>query len=260
MSDIAAARMDIEQGLRRAVEGGQLTLRFQPLFSLADGRPSGVEALVRWVHPKRGILLPSEFVPVAEDTGIIEEIDDWVLRKSCTVMAGWLRAGGPRIRLAVNVCARQMVREGYLRTIRAALGETGFPPELLEIEITETALQRIEPRISILPEIRALGAHIAIDDFGTGYSSLARLRTLPFDRIKIDQSFVAGIAHNSGDLAIVTAIVGLSHTLGLRCTAEGVETQRQLELLKQAGCQEAQGFLLGRPLPFEQMLQMRWWS
>ncbi|MGH8565248.1 MAG: two-component system response regulator [Gammaproteobacteria bacterium] len=245
----AAERLSIEQGLRGALATESLVLHYQPQVALSDGALTGVEALVRWQHPRHGLIMPDRFIAIAEESGIIEPLGRWVLFTACAQAAERLRAGGPPFQLSVNVSVRQFARDHFEDTVREALGESGLPASFLELEITESTLQRIEHSRHLLDLLKALGVSIAIDDFGTGYSSLSVIKHLPIDRLKIDQSFVRDIPGDAGDVAIVEAIVSLSRTLGLRVIAEGVETEAQLAVLRRLGCEEGQGYLFSRPLP-----------
>jgi len=212
----AAERLTIEQGLRGALATESLVLHYQPQVALSDGALTGVEALVRWQHPRHGLIMPDRFIAIAEESGIIEPLSRWVLFTACAQAAERLRAGGPPFQLSVNVSARQFARDHFEDTVHEALAESGLPASLLEIEITESTLQRIEHSRHLLDTLKALGVSIAIDDFGTGYSSLSVIKHLPIDRLKIDQSIVRDIPGDAGDVAIVEAIVSLSRTLGLR--------------------------------------------
>ena len=245
----AAERLSIEQGLRGALATESLVLHYQPQVALSDGALTGVEALVRWQHPRHGLIMPDRFIAIAEESGIIEPLGRWVLFTACAQAAERLRAGGPPVQLSVNVSARQFAGDHFEDTVREALAESGLPASLLEIEITESTLQRIEHSRHLLDTLKALGVSIAIDDFGTGYSSLSVIKHLPVDRLKIDQSFVRDIPGDAGDVGIVEAIVSLSRALGLRVIAEGVETEAQLAVLRRLGCEEGQGYLFSRPLP-----------
>ena len=248
----AAERLAIEQGLRRAVKGHELSVHYQPQIGLTDGVLTAVEALVRWQDPKGGAIGPGRFIPIAEDSGIIETLGHFVLDTACREAAAFPMP----LRLAVNVSARQLVRNGFEDTVATVLAATGFPAERLELEITESALQSLHDNREILDSIRSLGVRIAIDDFGTGYSSLSALKHLPIDRLKIDQSFVRDIPADPNDVAIVEAICALGLSLGLRITAEGIETREQLAVLRRLGCHEGQGYLFSRPLPAEALSRL----
>lgn len=247
LSARAAERLAIEQGLRQAVKARDLSVHYQPLIGLADGALSGVEALVRWQNAKEGPIAPGRFIPIAEDSGLIEALGHFVIETACREV---LAFPAP-LRLAVNISVRQLTRNRFEDTLAAVLEATGFPAERLELEITESTLQALEENREVLGRIKSLGVGIAVDDFGTGYSSLSVLKHLPIDRLKIDQSFVRDIPADANDVAIVAAICALGLSLGIRITAEGIETREQLELLRQLGCHEGQGYLFSRPLPAE---------
>ncbi len=239
-------RRALEVGLRQAVANREFRLVYQPLFNLAEGRICCLEALLRWHRPERGIVPPSEFIPIAEDTGLIVTIGEWVLVEACRAAAAWPQD----VRVAVNLSTIQFRHRNLFNHIKTALAVSGLKPERLEIEVTESLLLAdVESTITTLHQLRALGVRIAMDDFGTGYSSLSYLRSFPFDKIKIDQSFVKELSAKEDSRAIVTAVIGLGRSLGMATTAEGVETEAQLELVRQQGCTEVQGFLLSPPLP-----------
>ena len=249
MNQAAAERLNIERKLRHAIARNELSLDFQPQFNAADRVPIGVEALVRWHHPSDGLISPARFIPVAEETGLINDIGDWVLNTACTEMARWIRAGLKPMRIAVNVSARQLRRRDFCETVASALTHSHLPPELLELEITESSvMENPQEAVRILERLGRMGVTLAIDDFGTGYSSLAYLKLFPIDHLKIDRSFVADIEHDLNDRAIAFGTIALAHSLGLKVIAEGVETEDQLELLRTNGCDEIQGYLLSRPL------------
>lgn len=244
-------RLTLENDLRGAAERGELALEYQPIFDLDDGRLSRVEALVRWHHPVRGLLQPHDFVPVAEETGLIVGIGEWVLQEACRRAAGW-HARGHRIDVAVNVSVRQLDDANLCEIVRDALGASGLPPRALILEFTETGIMRnAEQTVAKLSELRSLGLRIAIDDFGTGYSSLAYLQQFPVDSLKIDRSFVAGIGKSPESKALIHTLVQLGSTLGLTTIAEGIEDAAQLELLKAEHCDKGQGFLFAHPLSAE---------
>ena len=249
MNRITAERLDIERKLRHAIARNELTLCFQPQFAATSSQPTGVEALVRWLHPTDGMIAPDRFIPVAEETGIIVEIGEWVLLNACREMKRWIDAGLPPLRIAVNVSARQLRRRDFCETVAGVLAESGLPPELLELEITESSvMENPQEAIVILESLGRMGVTLAIDDFGTGYSSLAYLKLFPIDHLKIDRSFVADIEHDLNDRAIAFGTIALAHSLGLKVIAEGVETDDQLELLRTNGCDEVQGYLFSKPL------------
>ena len=250
-------RVELESALRDALRRRELSLHFQPLVQLPGGRISGAEALVRWEHPERGMVPPDEFVPVAEESGLIVDLGRWVLGEACRQGRRFQQAypTEPPFTMAVNVAARQLTSPWLVGEVRKALEESRFPPSSLVLEITEGALMR--DAASIIPTLetlRALGLRLAIDDFGTGWSSLSRLRSFPVDKLKIDRSFVSEIGASDDDSPIVAAIVSMAHNLNLTTVAEGVETPEQLACLHHHGCEEVQGYLLSRPLPAEALL------
>ena len=250
MNADALERLSLETKLRRALERGEFTVHYQPQVELAAGRIVGAEALVRWQHPELGLVPPSVFIPLAEATGLIAPIGLEVLRTACRQCSSWEAAGLGRLRVAVNLSPEQFRQPELPRSIEGALRDSGLGPSQLELEITESSVMHDrEGAVAKLTELRGLGVSVAIDDFGTGYSSLSYLKHLPVDTIKIDRTFVREMATDRNDAAIVRAIVTLGQSLGLRVKAEGVETQEQLDLLRAAGCDEAQGYLYSRPLP-----------
>jgi len=226
------------------VARNELTLHFQPKLRATTGELAGVEALLRWQHPTRGMVSPAEFIPVAEECGAINAIGLWVLRTACDDAASWPEP----YKIAVNVSGIQLAQVDLIDTVRNTLLVTGLTPDRLELEVTETAIIGDKQRaLHILRQIKAMGVSIAIDDFGTGYSSLDTLRSFPFDKIKLDRSFMSEVESNEQSKAIVRAILALGHSLSVPVLAEGVETHEQLDVLRKEGCTEAQGFLLGRP-------------
>jgi diguanylate cyclase (GGDEF)-like protein len=249
MQAVASERTELEMDLVGALARGELFLLYQPTVSLQAERVIGAEALIRWRHPKRGVIAPDRFIPLAEDSGLVVAIGAWVLREACRQTAAW-RAGGHELSVAVNVSGRQLDTTGLLDDVRSALASSGLEPRNLTLEITETALMH-DPMASAehLRALKRLGVRIAIDDFGTGYSSLAYLRQFPADTLKIDRSFVSTIAHSERSTAIVHTLVELGSTLNIQTLAEGIETVHQLHILQQEGCDEGQGFLFSRPLP-----------
>ena len=254
-------RMRIESGLRQALGNGELTLYYQPKFELGTDRIVGAEALVRWVHPTRGIVPPGEFIPLAESTGLIVQVGEWVLEQACAQAAIWQRAGVAPLRLAVNVSARE-----FTPSLPARVAETLTRYQLdaswLELEITESTLMHDFERVTaIMDRIHQLGVALSLDDFGTGYSSLSYLKRFPIDTLKIDRSFTFGIPDDPSDCAIAGTIVSMAQQLGLRVIAEGVETLEQLAFLRASGCDEVQGYLYSKPLPageFERCLRENW--
>jgi diguanylate cyclase (GGDEF)-like protein len=238
------ARRALEAELRTAIRTGQFELFYQPLFDLRSGEVTCMEALLRWRHPIRGIIAPADFIPIAEETGLIVPIGEWVLRQACAEAMRW----PGNIRVAVNLSVAQFRGRKLVQAVTGALVESGLPGQRLELEITETVLmQNTEATLGILHQLRALEARISMDDFGTGYSSLSYLRSFPFDKVKIDRSFVRDLSGKEDSIAIVRAILGLGHSLGLATTAEGVETKAQLEILQEEGCTEVQGYLFCQP-------------
>jgi len=250
MNAASHERLEIESQLHRALDRGELILHFQPQFQLASGELAGVEALLRWRHPKWGIVPPARFVPVAEETGLIIPIGLWVLREACRQHQAWRSAGHPPVSMAVNISAIQFMRSNLAEQAAQVLTEHGMEPGFLELELTEGVLMRdTDDSARQIADLRALGVRIAIDDFGTGFSSLNYLQRLPIDDLKIDKCFVQGIDQSNGARSLVQAMVGLAHSLQATATAEGVETEGELEILRTLGCDRAQGFLLGRPIP-----------
>ncbi|MES2320012.1 MAG: EAL domain-containing protein [Pseudomonadota bacterium] len=254
-------RMRLETDLRNALHNHELLLHYQPKFEIGTNAIVGAEALVRWMHPQRGLISPADFIPLAESTGLIIQLGEWVLEEACTQAAQWMRAGLAPFRVAVNVSAREFSTSLPSR-VAATLDRHGLAPCWLELEITESTLMRdIERVISIMDQITALGVTLSLDDFGTGYSSLSYLKRFPIDSLKIDRSFTTGIPEDGNDCAIASTIISIGQQLGHRVIAEGVETAEQLEFLRGAGCDEVQGFLYSRPLTaqaFEKELRENW--
>ena len=254
-------RMRIESGLRHALGNGELLLHYQPKFQIDGGRIIGAEALVRWRHPERGLIPPGDFIPLAETTGLIMQVGEWVLEAACAQAAVWQRAGMPPLRIAINVSAREFTAALPGR-LAATLARYELAPVWLELEITESALMHdIERVIDIMDQINALGVTLSLDDFGTGYSSLSYLKRFPIHTLKIDRSFTTGLPSDASDCAIATTIISIGQQLRHKVIAEGVETVEQLEFLRQSGCDEVQGYLFSRPLPpfeFETALRENW--
>jgi diguanylate cyclase (GGDEF)-like protein len=239
-------RRIMEQDLRKALAAGEFELHYQPVVNLASNEISGFEALIRWNHPEKGMVAPATFIPLAEEIGFIVPIGEWVIRQACTTAAQWPED----LHVAVNISAVQFRSPGLMQIIVGALATSGLHPTRLEIEITETVLlQNKETTLALLHQLRALGIRIAMDDFGTGYSSLTYLQCFPFDKIKIDRSFVKDITENTGSLNIVRAVAALANGMGMTATAEGVETSEQLDKITSEGCTEMQGYLFSKPLP-----------
>jgi diguanylate cyclase (GGDEF)-like protein len=242
-------RRALEADLRAALERGEFELYFQPQVALGTGALTGVEALLRWHHPERGFVTPDRFIPLAEEIGLLPAIGAWVLREACANAMRW-----EGVRVAVNVSAHQIHAGGFETLLARALAQSGLPAERLEIEITEgVLLTQTEATIATLEQIRALGVSIAMDDFGTGYSSLGYLQRFRFDKLKIDRSFIASLDRDPSASAIVDAVLGITRALGVKANAEGVETAEQARLLSERGCEEAQGWLFGRPVPAAQI-------
>jgi diguanylate cyclase (GGDEF)-like protein len=240
------ARRVLEQDLRKALAAGEFVLHYQPVVNLASNEISGFEALIRWNHPEKGMVAPATFIPLAEEIGFIVPIGEWVIRQACTTAAQW----PGDLHVAVNISAVQFRSPGLMQVIVGALAASGLHPTRLEIEITESVLlQNKETTLELLHQLRALGVRIAMDDFGTGYSSLTYLQCFPFDKIKIDRSFVKDITENTGSLNIVRAVAALANGMGMTATAEGVETSEQLDKITSEGCTEMQGYLFSKPLP-----------
>lgn len=250
MNELALKRMTTENLLRRAVERGELSLEYQPQLDLATREIVGVEALARWNSAELGPVSPAEFIPIAEDSGLILSIGEWFLRTACAQCKAWRDEGIRLQRVAVNVSVRQFAQDGFPERVAAILAQTGLEPEALELEITESVLMKDgDVALGTLRALKALGVKLAIDDFGTGYSSLSYLKQFPIDHLKIDRAFVCAISSNPDDQAIATAVIAMGQSMRLRVTAVGVETEGQLNFLSEGQCTEAQGFLLSRPLP-----------
>jgi diguanylate cyclase (GGDEF)-like protein/PAS domain S-box-containing protein len=253
----AVERQFIEENLRRALERQEFALHYQPKIDLRTGKISGAEALIRWTHPVRGPVPPAQFIPVAEDCGLILPIGHWVLREACKQAQAWVEAGLPMARMAVNISSMEFRDDNFLESVFAALSETSLEPKLLELELTESVLmKRAESAASVLKTLRARGVQIAVDDFGTGYSSLSYLRKFPIDALKIDQSFVRQITSTPDDTTIVTAVISMGRSLKLRVVAEGVETQKELAFLQARQCDEAQGYYFSRPVLPQQFAKL----
>lgn len=248
MNAKALSHLEMQSHLRQALERKQLLLHYQPVVDLQTKRIIGMEALVRWQHPEKGLVLPAEFIPMAEETGLIAPIGEWVLWEACRQLKAWQTAGFPINRVSVNLSARQFQQPTLVGMLKGIVHETGIDPHALELEMTESMMQNQDKAIRVLEELHALGIQISIDDFGTGYSSLNYLKRFPIQRLKIDRSFVGDISKDPDDAAIVTAIVTLAHSLRLKVVAEGVETQEQLDFLLALHCDEIQGYLFSRPL------------
>lgn len=257
MHELAARRLALETNLRRAIQNEEFLIHYQPRVSVDSLAITGVEALVRWQHPQLGLVSPSEFIPLAEETGLIVPIGEWVLRKACEQNRHWQEQGFAPIRIAVNISARQFHDQDLSQTVIRILDESGLAPNYLELEVTESSvMQNAEFAAGVLTGWKNLGINISIDDFGTGFSSLASLKRLPIDALKIDQSFVRDATTDPDDAAIVLAITTLAHNLRLKVIAEGVETEEQLRFLQLLRCDEIQGFLFSKPLPADSLVSL----
>jgi len=250
-------RFNLENQLRRALDRQQFEVYYQPQVSLQTGKIIGAEALVRWNHPEYGIVSPAKFIPLAEETGIILQIGEWVLTQAALRAKEWITPGNALKRVAVNVSGIQIMQSNFADTVYGVLIETDCTPSMLELEITEsTVMQNTEHVISTFDRIKSLGVRLAIDDFGTGYSSLSNLKRLPLDKLKIDRSFVRDLPDDLDDAAIASAIYAMANSLGFSVIAEGVETLEQEQFLKQMGCVEAQGYLYSKPVTAEEFLTL----
>jgi diguanylate cyclase (GGDEF)-like protein/PAS domain S-box-containing protein len=250
----ALERQAVEDGLRRAIEDDELVMHYQPIVDLWSGAPSGVEALLRWRHPKRGLLMPAQFITIAEDCSLIVPIGRWVLREVCRQAVRWEALGLGSVRMAVNVSAVELRDKNFVANVRAVLADTGLAPHLLELELTETFLMQDSTSTAmVLNALKALGVRLALDDFGTGYSSLSHLKGFPIDTLKIDRAFVQELNYNPDDASIVRAVITLGRSLKMRVVAEGVESAAQLASLQEVRCPEGQGYLFGRAVPGEEL-------
>ncbi len=253
MSTVAMKRLSLENHLRQAIAREEFTLHYQPQAELATGAISGMEVLLRWDHRELGNVPPVEFIPIAEESGLIIAIGEWVLRTACRQAQAWRQQGLPLPRIAVNVSGKQFAQRNFQALIAQVLAETGLEPQVLEIEITESLLmQDADGAMTILRQIKALGVQLTIDDFGTGYSSLSRLKEFPIDGLKIDRSFVRAVDTDLNDQAIAKAIIAMADSMNMRVIAEGVETSEQRDWLRAMHCDEMQGYFLSRPLPMAQ--------
>jgi len=254
MNEAAQSRLNLERHLRNALERNEFVLHFQPQVDLRTGQIAGVEALVRWHHPELGMVAPGTFIGLAEETGLIVPLGEWVMRTACAENAAWQRDGLPPVRVAVNLSARQFAQKSLVQSITTTLGETGMSPQYLDIELTETiVMDDVEDTIKTLRALKDLGLNVSIDDFGTGYSSLAYLRRFPIDVLKIDRSFVHDILGGAGNEAIPAAIIAMAHSLGMEVIAEGVESEAQCEFLSRNMCDQIQGYWFSKPLPAPEM-------
>jgi EAL domain-containing protein (putative c-di-GMP-specific phosphodiesterase class I) len=251
-------------GLRNAVQAtvegaadNGFRLLYQPKLDLRSGRLFGVEALIRWQHPEHGMVPPQRFIGLAEESGLIVEIGDWVVREACRQARAWADAGLPPVTMSVNVSARQFEEARLVERVAAALRDSRLAPELLELEVTESLIMRdLQKSVARMRELEAMGVALSIDDFGTGYSSLSSLKTFPISRLKIDKSFVRELADNPDDQAIAMAVISLGHKLNLRVIAEGVETEQQRDFLRENECDEMQGYLFSKPVAADAIVDM----
>jgi len=250
MDEHAHKRFVLENGLRKAIDRQEFLLYYQPKVDVLSGNITSMEALLRWAHPDLGIIAPAEFIPLAEDSGLIIPLGEWVLKEACRQNKQWQERGYFNLRVAVNLSGHQLQHKDFIATVQRVLDETGLQPEYLELEITETVImQHPEYVVGVLCQVRDMGIHISIDDFGTGYSSLSHLKKFSVNTLKIDKSFVKDIDTNETDAAIASAIVSMGNSLNLRVVAEGVETEAQFTILQDTHCDEVQGYLFSRPLP-----------
>jgi len=253
MTTVIQARVSLERALRHALEYNEFEIWYQPKLDLATGALDGAEALIRWRNPQLGLVSPVDFIPLAERTGLIIPIGEWVLDEVCSQARRWREIGCFRQRIAVNVAVLQIERSDFVETVRQTLQRHDLPPQALEIEVTESlVMERQELAQDVLGRLQAMGLTVAVDDFGTGYSSLAYLKDLPIDKLKIDRTFISDLPHGAGYIAITRAIIDLGHALGFTVTAEGIETPEQLAFLQGAGCDTGQGYLISRPMPVSQ--------
>jgi PAS domain S-box/diguanylate cyclase (GGDEF) domain len=249
MNKRAVERQLVEVALRHAVDQQEFVLQYQPQMNLGTGAIIGVEALIRWRHPERGLVPPAHFIPIAEECGVIVAIGRWVLREACRQARTWQCAGLPPVRIAINISAVELRAKDFVAGVRAILLETGLDPRFLELELTETFLwQDSKSTLAVLQALKAMGVQLALDDFGTGYSSLSYLKRFPIDTLKIDQSFVRDITTDAGDAGIVSAVISMGKSLHMRVVAEGVETREQLAFLREQSCPEGQGYHFSRPV------------
>jgi diguanylate cyclase (GGDEF)-like protein/PAS domain S-box-containing protein len=253
MAEKALERRSLEQSLRQALEKREMTLHYQPCLELATGRVAGVEALLRWQRPELGVVLPKDFIALADFTGVILSVGPWVLETACRQAQAWRRRGSRRLRMMVNLSAYELQQEDLVIHVEKALAASGLEPDALHIEVPEGyAMQNLDRAVETLRALRSVGVHLAIDGFGAGFSSLAHLRRLPIDALKIDLAFVRGATSDPDDASVVTAVIAVAHSLGLRVVALGVETEAQVALLRSLRCDEVQGFLWSPPVPAEE--------
>ncbi|WP_305043757.1 putative bifunctional diguanylate cyclase/phosphodiesterase, partial [Geoalkalibacter sp.] len=249
--------LELESALRQALDRDQFRLYYQPKVGLMSGCILGCEALIRWQHPQRGMVAPAEFIPLAEETGLIVSIGEWTLREACRQAVEWQALGLPPLNVAVNLSARQFRKGNLLQVVEKVLKQTGLDPQLLELELTESMIMH-DPLGAgqTMHQLKELGVSLSLDDFGTGYSSLNYLRSFPVDSLKIDRSFIADLATDSSEASVVTSVISIAHNLGLSAIAEGVETGEQLDFLVDNGCDMMQGYLFSRPLPADEFARL----
>ena len=256
LNQAAHQRQTLERQLRKAMEAEQLYLHYQPIVDIADGHVIGVEALLRWNDPELGFVPPDQFIPAAEESGLIVPLGRWVLQEACRQGVAWEQAGLPPLRMSINISSVQVARRGLTEDVAAALRVSGFSPERLDLEITETSLLSGGTVVDFnLQGLKSLGVQLSLDDFGTGHSSLSHLKHHPIDVVKIDRSFVSDVNNNLEDAAIVIAVIAMARGLGLEVVAEGVEQVEHLEFLRQHGCHWAQGYYFSKPLPAEELAE-----
>ena len=253
MNKVAVERLEVEKRLRTAIERGEFRLHFQPQIDVAAGEISGAEALLRWQDPDRGLIAPAEIIPVAEETGLIVPIGEWVVRTACEYAVLWGRRNGRELQVGVNVSSRQLAQKGFAEVVARVLAETGLKPSRLDLEITESCILETQGlTMATLKALRRLGVRISIDDFGTGYSSLVALKNLPIDELKIDREFVRNITSDEADATITTALITMARGCRLTAIAEGVETHEQMQFLYSHGCSHMQGYLFSKPIAAEE--------
>lgn len=256
MDPVALSKLKLQNEMRKALSNGEFELFYQPQFDLVSGQIVGMEALLRWNHPERGIVGPGEFIPAAEESGMIVPLGDWVLEEACKQNKAWQEAGMPKIPVSVNLSMRQFSRRDLTAIVKDILRKTGLESRYLELEITESMTMDVDRASQCLAELKRLGVQVSVDDFGTGYSSFHYLKTLPIGRLKIDRSFVRDLQQDPSDAAIVAAIIAMAHNLQLQVIAEGVETEEQMFFLRQQRCDEMQGYFGSPPLPSDKALRL----
>jgi len=248
LTERAMEQLTLKNALRHPKLEEQLIVHYQPQLSIETGRIVGAEALVRWQHPTRGLLSPGQFIPIAEQAGLVHTIGHFVLKSACAQAKAWQERGYPPLRIGINVTAQELASDAIVKRVESVLHETGLQASLLELEVTESALQIDAGVVEVLQRLKALGVRLALDDFGTGYSSLGSIKCLPLDRLKIDRSFIRDLQYQAADRSLIRAIISMGRALNLEIIAEGVETATQLNFLRDAHCDEVQGYLLGKPM------------